>query len=80
MSKLVKFFPLLPAEKDVGGLILAILFYFFVPSFVGGVIGFILGLTVILLPLSFVVGLVVFAYTVMGIVFAIMKFSGKEIK
>ena len=79
MNKLIKFFPLLPAEKDTGALILAILFYMFVPGIVAMVVGALLGLTIILLPLSFVVGLVASVYTIMGIVFAVMKFCGKEI-
>lgn len=79
MDKLIKFFPLMPEEKDGGKLAVAIIFYLFVPSIVGSIIGFILGLTVILLPLAFVVGTVVSAYTVMGIVFAIMKYSGHDL-
>lgn len=79
MQTLIKFFPLMPERNDGGKLALAILFYLFVPSIVGSIIGFILGLTVILLPLAFVVGLVVTAYTVMGIVFAVMRYSGREI-
>ena len=45
-----------------------------------GAIGFVLGLTVILLPLSFVVGLAASAYTILGIVFAVLKYLGREIK
>ena len=57
MEKWIQYFPLMPEEKDTNKLVLAILFYLFVPPIAAGIIGFILGLTVILLPLSFVVGL-----------------------
>lgn len=80
MEKWIKYFPLMPEEKDTNKLVLAILFYLFVPPIAAGIIGFILGLTVILLPLSFVVGLACSAYTILGIVFAVLKYTGREIK
>ena len=80
MEKWIKFFPLMPEEKDTNKLILAILFYVLVPPIAAGAIGFVLGLTVILLPLSFVVGLAASAYTILGIVFAVLKYLGREIK
>lgn len=78
MNKLIKFFPFMPAPKETGKLILAILFYLIVPAIVAGIIGFILGITIILSPLAFVVGLAATAYTIMGIVFAIMSFTGHD--
>ena len=80
MEKWIKYFPLMPEEKDTNKLVLAILFYLFVPPIAASIIGFILGLTVILLPLSFVVGLACSAYTILGIVFAVLKYTGREIK
>lgn len=78
MNKLIKFFPFMPTPKETGKLILAILFYLIVPGIVGGIIGFILGITIILAPLSIVVGLAATAYTIMGVVFAIMSFTGHD--
>ena len=78
MKSLLKFFPLMPAEKDTGKLVLAILFYLFVPSTIGAIIGFILGLTIILLPLAFIVGTIVSAYTIAGIVFAVLCYAGQK--
>ena len=79
MEKLLKFFPLMPAEKDTAKLVWAILFYVFAPSIAGSIIGFFLGLTVILLPLAFVVGIAVTAYTAFGIVCAILSYIGKDL-
>lgn len=79
MEKLIKFFPFMPEEKDGGKLALAILFYVFVPSIAATILSAILGVTIILLPLSAVVGVVAFAYTVGGIVFSIMSFTGHEL-
>lgn len=78
MDKLIKLFPLLPAEKATGQLIGLICFYLFVPSIAGGIVGFVLGLTIILAPISYLVGLAVTAYTVMGIVFSIMSYCGHK--
>lgn len=80
MEKWIKYFPFMPEEKDTGKLVLAILFYLIAPPIAAGAVGFVLGLTVILLPLSFVVGLAASAYTILGIVFAVMKYLGREIK
>ncbi len=80
MKTLIKFFPFLPRTKDTGILILAVIFYLFVPPIVGIIIGALLGVTIILLPLASVVGMVVSAYTIMGIIFAIMSYQGKEIE
>ena len=88
MEKLMKFFPLLPEEKDTTKLIWAIVFYVLVPSpvavIIATILGMILGITMILLPLAPVVGgalgLAGTVYSVMGIVFAIMKYTGTKIK
>ena len=78
MDKLIKFFPFMPEGKDTTKLILAILFYIFVPPIPCAIIGFILGLTIILSPLAILVGLVGSAYTIMGVVFAIMSYTGNK--
>ena len=78
MNKLIKIFPFLPEQGNVGKLVLAILFYLIAPSVAGFIIGFILGLTLILIPLAGIVGLALTVYSIMGIVFAILKFTGKE--
>ncbi len=79
MNKLLKFFPLMPAKGDTAKLVWAIVFYFFVPTIAAGIIGFILGITIILAILAPIVGLVAAVYQVMGIVFAIMNYLGKEV-
>ncbi|MBQ8605759.1 MAG: hypothetical protein IJ408_03400 [Clostridia bacterium] len=80
MDKLIKFFPFLPEEKDSGKLVIALLFYLFVPGIAAGIIGFICGLTIILIPVAFIAGLAGTVYTVMGIVFAIMKYMGQSLE
>ena len=87
MEKLIKLFPLLPQPKQTGKLIGSIIFYAFVPGIVvvpvAAIIGFLLGITIILAALApvtgFVIGLAGTAYSICGIVFAIMKYLGKEI-
>ena len=79
MDKLIKLFPFMPAEKDGGKLALAIVFYVFVPSIAASILGAIFGFTLILLPLAFVVGLAASVYSVLGIVFAIMYYCGRDI-
>ena len=79
MDKLIKLFPFMPEPNDSTKLILAIVFYLFVPPIVSMIIGAILGLTIILLPLSFIVGLLSAVYTMCGIVFAILRYTGQKI-
>lgn len=79
MEKLMKLFILLPQPKDTAKLVWAILFYIFVPPIVAGLIGMILGFTVILVPLAVPVGLAFSAYTIMGIVFSIMSYMGQDL-
>ena len=79
MDKLLKFFPFLPEKDDGGKLAIALVFYFLAPSAACAVVGFVLGLTIILAPVGILVGLAGSAYSIMGIVFSIMKFCGKEI-
>lgn len=79
LIKLIKYFPLMPAEKETGKLILAIAFYLIVPGLVGAVVGAVLGITIILLPLTPIVGLLSTVYTVLGIIFAVMSYMGKDV-
>lgn len=79
MEKLIKLFPLLPDVKDTTKLILSIVFYVLVPGIAIPVTIIILALTVILAPLVPVVPFVASAYSIMGIIFTIMKYLGKEI-
>lgn len=78
MDKLIKFFPFMPKKGEVGKLILAIAFYLIATTIVAGIIGAVLGMTIILYPLAFVVGAVEFVYKVGGVVFAIMSFTGYD--
>ena len=79
LIQLIKYFPLMPAAKETGKLILAIAFYLIVPGLVGTIVGAILGITIILLPLTPVVGLLGTVYTVLGIIFAVMSYMGKDV-
>ena len=79
LIQLIKYFPLMPLEKETGKLILAIAFYLIVPGLVGSVVGAVMGITLILLPLTPVVGLLVTVYTVLGIIFAVMNYMGKDV-
>ena len=79
MSTLLKFFPLMPKKGEVGKLVGAIIFYAIVPVLVAAIIGFILGLTMILAPLAIVVGSVLGVYGTAGLVFAILQFAGVDL-
>ena len=79
MEKLLKFFPLMPAAKDTAKLVWAIVFYAIVPPVAATIVGAILGVTIILAPLAFVVGVAASAYTVFGIVCAILSYIGKDL-
>lgn len=79
MDKLIKFFPFMPAEKEVGKFILALAFYLLVPTPVAGIIGFVLGLTIILAPVGIIVGFVLGIYGLMGAVLALLSFLGHDI-
>ena len=77
MNTLIKFFPFIPAEKDTGKLLLALLFYLVVLPIINVCVGFILGLTVILLPLAFFTGFFFGIYGLLGTVLAIVGYLGK---
>ena len=78
MDKLIKFFPFLPEKGDTGKLVLALLIYIGV-NIASGIVGFVLGFTIILFPIGVILGFVCFAYFVMGIVFSIMEFTGHSV-
>lgn len=86
MGELMKFFPVLPMEKELSKLIWSILFYIYVsPIIFAGVnmaVSSVLGLTLILALLtpltSVVVNLVGTAYAVLGVVFSIMYYIGRR--
>ena len=79
MEKLIKFFPLLPEEKDGGRLALALVFYICVPPLVSTIVGFVISLTFILFPVALLIGFAASAYTIVGVVFSILKYLGKDI-
>ena len=77
MNTLIKFFPFIPAEKDGGKLVLALLFYLVIVPIINLIVGFILGLTVILIPLAFFTGFFFGIYGLVGTVLAIVGYLGK---
>ena len=79
METILKFFPFLPEPKDTGKLVLAILFYMIVPPMVSMIIGFILGLTIILAPVAVIVGSALGIYGLAGTVFAILKYANVDL-
>ena len=79
METVLKFFPFLPEPKDTGKLVLAILFYFLGVPVVCGIIGFVLGLTIILSPIALLVGAVGGVYSLAGTVFAILKYCNVDL-
>ena len=76
MKTLLKFFPFMPAPKETGKLIWALVFYLIVPTLVSAVLGFVLGLTIILAPLAVIIGFVLGLYGLAGLIFAIMSYAG----
>ena len=95
MEKLMKLFILLPQPKDASKLVLAILFYFFVPriavaSLISIIFYFLYFLLIIiypimslgilmLMPLIIIISLATVAYTIMGIVFSILSYMGQDL-
>ena len=79
METLLKFFPFLPKGKDDKALIISLVFYLLVPPIAGTLVAIVLGMTIILAPLAAIVGLAASAYTIMGVVFAILSYCGIDI-
>ena len=77
MDKLIKLFPFLPAEQDVGKLVLALIFYLVVIPIINITVGAILGITIILMPVAFITGSFFGIYGMLGIVFSVLSFMGK---
>ena len=78
METLLKFLPFMPEKNDGGKLAIALVFYLLVPPLAAGIVGFVLGLTIILAPVALVVGLAASAYTILGVVFAILSYTGYD--
>ena len=78
MDKVLKFFPFMPEEKDTGKLVIAILIYVLGIPFVSAIVSFILGLTVILAPVGILLGFACSAYSLAGLVFAILCYVGVD--
>lgn len=78
MEKIIKFFPFMPEAKDTGKLVIAILIYFLGVPVVSSIVCFVLGLTVILAPVGIILGLACSVYSIAGLVFAIMSFTGYD--
>ena len=79
METLLKFFPFMPAPKETGKFILALVFYVIGVPIISMIIGALLGLTIILVPLAFIVGIIASVYSLAGTVFAILKFAGVDL-
>ena len=73
LIKLIKYFPLMPGEKETGKLILAIAFYLIVPGIVATIVG------VILFPVAMIIGLLGSFYMVWGITFSFLSYMGKNV-
>lgn len=80
MDKYLKFFPLMPAPEQTDKLIWAIVFYFVAIPAISAIICFVLGLTIILAPLGIILGLACSAYSITGIIFAILCYTGQANK
>lgn len=80
MDFLKKIFILIPEEKATGKLILALLFYVYVPFLATGLVGSILGVTVILIPVAALVSLVGNVYALVGIAKSVLAYMGKDLK
>ena len=78
MNNLLKFFPFLPEAKNVGKLVLALLFYGYVPVFASGIVMG-LGITVILAPPASIASLAILLYGVAGVALSILKYMGIEL-
>jgi hypothetical protein len=80
MDFLKKIFILMPEEKNVGKLILALLFYVYVPALAAGLVSGILVATFILAPVAALVGLVCNVYALVGIAKSVLAYMGKDLK
>ena len=78
MEKIIKFFPFMPPEKNVGRLILAIVICMIAPSVAASILTILLGITVILSPLVPIVIILCGAYGIMGFVLSILSFAGTD--
>lgn len=79
MDFLKKIFILMPEEKNVGKLILALLYYIYAPVLVGGLVSFILGMTVILAPVGAMVAFACMVYGLVGAIKSVLAYLGKDL-
>lgn len=75
-NTLKKIFPLaFKFSKSVTDLIIGLLIHFIGAPIVGGVVGFVMGITIILLPLAPVVGGLIGLYGTVAAIFEILVFA-----
>ena len=80
MENILKFFPFMPDKDDVSKLVIAIIFYLFVPGTIGSIVSILLTLTIVLAPLGIALASALGMYSLAGIAFAVIKFLGIELK
>lgn len=69
----------MPKQKGLGNLFLCIAFYFIIPTgFVLPIAVIFMALTIILAPFIPIAALLLIAYSIMGIIFAIMSYNGYD--
>lgn len=78
MEKLLKLFPFMPAPKETGKFVWAIIWYFVILPTINVAISTICGFTVILLPVALILAPVLSIYSLAGLVFAIMSYAGYD--
>ena len=78
-SKILKLFPLMPKKGDTKKLILTIALYIVAVSVASAVVDTLLFATLLLYPLSTLVGFVMAIYMEVAIVFAVLNYLGVKI-
>ena len=79
LNKILKIFPFMPDKGSVKDLILTIAFYFFAPVVAGCIL---LPVVVIIFPLLLIapiIDLALTVYGILGIIFSIMNYMGKDV-
>jgi hypothetical protein len=79
LEKIIKYFPLLPEEKNTGKLVLALLFYVYVPFLATAIVGGILGATIILIPAANILSVAGTLYAIAGILLSLKNYLNIEI-
>jgi hypothetical protein len=80
MEKLLKLFLFIPAPKETGKFVWAIIWYFVILPTINMIISAVLGFTVILAPVAFILAPVLGIYSLLGLIFAIMSYAGYDFK